>query len=156
MTQLGRWKEYPKTSKSRREIPVPGHVLELLTPLAVDKSPGELLFHTERPYHGELRPWSGANWRGRWYAAIEAAREKGVPVPLYPPHALRHTAASLLVQQGVPLYDVQRLLGHESFQITQRYSHLAPDTFSAIEGVWQRLLTHQERIEAPADDEPTA
>jgi hypothetical protein len=32
-TQNGRWKEYPK-SKSRREIPVPPHVLELLAPLA--------------------------------------------------------------------------------------------------------------------------
>jgi site-specific recombinase XerD len=33
---------------------------------------------------------------------------------------MRHTAASWLVQDGVPLYDVQALLGHESFATTQR------------------------------------
>jgi site-specific recombinase XerD len=33
---------------------------------------------------------------------------------------MRHTAASWLVQDGVPLYDVQALLGHESFRTTAR------------------------------------
>jgi integrase len=32
---------------------------------------------------------------------------------------MRHTAASWLVMDGVPLYDVQALLGHESFATTQ-------------------------------------
>ena len=38
---------------------------------------------------------------------------------------MRHTAASWLVQDGVPLYDVQALLGHESFATTQRYAPCA-------------------------------
>ena len=40
---------------------------------------------------------------------------------------LRHTFASWLVQAGVPLYTVQRLMGHKSIVMTQRYAHLAPD-----------------------------
>jgi integrase len=36
---------------------------------------------------------------------------------------IRHTAASWLVQDGVPLYDVQALLGHESFKTTERYAN---------------------------------
>ena len=40
---------------------------------------------------------------------------------------MRHTAASWLVINGVPLYDVQALLGHESYRTTERYAHLAPD-----------------------------
>jgi integrase len=40
-------------------------------------------------------------------------------------HDLRHTFASILVNQGVPLYEVQRLLGHSDITLTQRYSHLA-------------------------------
>lgn len=151
-TQGGRWKEYPKSSKSRREIPVPSHVLELLTPLSVDKGPNDLLFTTERVYRGERRPWSGANWRVRWYQAIDDAREKGAPVPRYSPHSLRHSAASWLVQDGVPLYDVQRLLGHESFQVTQRYAHLAPDAHGSVEASWERLVTHQTRTAASGED----
>jgi site-specific recombinase XerD len=45
---------------------------------------------------------------------------------------MRHTAASWLVQDGVPLYDVQALLGHESFATTQRYAHLASDPRSRV------------------------
>lgn len=39
-------------------------------------------------------------------------------------HTLRHTFASICVSSGVPLYDVQKLLGHASSQTTQRYAHL--------------------------------
>ncbi len=39
-------------------------------------------------------------------------------------HDLRHTAASTLVNQGVDLLTVQRILGHESLAMTLRYSHL--------------------------------
>lgn len=43
-------------------------------------------------------------------------------------HDLRHSFASLLVQGGASLYQVQNLLGHASPIVTQRYSHLAADT----------------------------
>lgn len=42
-------------------------------------------------------------------------------------HSLRHTYASWLVESGVSLYTVQRLLGHENISMTERYSHLSPD-----------------------------
>lgn len=42
-------------------------------------------------------------------------------------HSLRHTFASWLVQAGVPLYTVQRLMGHKTIAMTQRYAHLAPE-----------------------------
>lgn len=149
-TQNGRFKEYPKSSKSRREIPVPPHVLELLAPLVAGRAPDELVFRTERPYRGERRPWSGANWRVVWNEAITKTQAAGVDVPRYSPHALRHTAASMLVQDGVALYDVQRLLGHESPSITARYSHLAPDAHGAVERAWSRHIAHQTRTAPPA------
>jgi integrase len=39
-------------------------------------------------------------------------------------HSLRHTGASWLVQDGVSIYAVQRLLGHSNIQVTMGYSHL--------------------------------
>ena len=142
-TQRGEWKEYPKSSKSRREVPVPPHVLGLLEGLVDGRGLGEPLFVTER---GE-RPWSGANWRRVWDEAIERAG-----VPHHPPHTCRHTAASWLVQAGVPLYDVQRLLGHESFATTSRYAHLAPDVHESVTSAWAAIEPRVVAvIEAPQD-----
>lgn len=42
-------------------------------------------------------------------------------------HDLRHSFASLAVNAGASLYEVQHLLGHSSAQMTQRYAHLADD-----------------------------
>ena len=39
-------------------------------------------------------------------------------------HDLRHTFASIAVNSGSSLYEVQKLLGHHSSQMTQRYAHL--------------------------------
>lgn len=46
-------------------------------------------------------------------------------------HDLRHSFASALVNGGVPLYEVQKLLGHASIRTTERYAHLAPGRLAA-------------------------
>ncbi|MGH9886789.1 MAG: tyrosine-type recombinase/integrase, partial [bacterium] len=42
------------------------------------------------------------------------------------PHVMRHSFASHLVMRGVPLAVVQKLMGHSSIVVTQRYAHLVP------------------------------
>jgi integrase len=40
-------------------------------------------------------------------------------------HDGRHTAGTLLVEQGVHVRTVQEILGHSGIRITQRYTHVA-------------------------------
>ncbi len=42
-------------------------------------------------------------------------------------HCLRHTFASWLVQKGVSIYEVSKLLGHGDIKTTQIYAHLRSD-----------------------------
>lgn len=58
-----------------------------------------------------------------WQRAIKEANLPGLRL-----HDLRHSAASFMVNSGVDLFAVGKVLGHASYQSTQRYSHLANDT----------------------------
>lgn len=56
------------------------------------------------------------------------------------PHVLRHTLATLLINQGMPIETLRKLLGHRSLSATQRYAHLSDPVMQqqfqkAIEGI---------------------
>jgi integrase len=51
-------------------------------------------------------------------------------------HDVRHVFASYLVMRGESLRLVQELLGHQSLDMVQRYSHLRPEaTRAAVDGL---------------------
>jgi integrase len=51
--------------------------------------------------------------------------------PAKPWHSLRHTFAAHSAMSGIPIYTLQKLMGHATIAMTQRYAHLAPDYLAA-------------------------
>jgi integrase len=87
---------------------------------SIDRSSGSTLIFpssvTGRPCSSLHFPWT----RIRRKAGLLGVRL----------HDLRHSFASVLINQGVSLYVVQGLLGHSQPRMTQRYAHLAQATLS--------------------------
>ena len=57
-------------------------------------------------------------------------------------HSCRHSYASWMIEQGADLYTVQKLLGHKTNTMTQRYAHLSENRLreaaAALGASWQK------------------
>ena len=51
----------------------------------------------------------------------------GLDSTVYSAHKLRHTAATLMLQNGVDVRTLQEVLGHDHLNTTQIYTHVASD-----------------------------
>lgn len=94
-------------------------------------------------------PLDYQSWYKRvWRPACTLAKVQATP------HDLRHTAASLAVQRGVPIEQVSRMLGHASVNTTRRYAHWAPDNDEALRAAFARPGRGKSRpVELRAVDE---
>ena len=101
--------------KRQRSVPLNDTCLSLLATLEKQE---EFLFCNRKG--GQL----SARWVSERFRRV--IRKAGFPKGLHM-HSLRHTGASWLVQAGVPLAYVQRILGHYSITTTQMYVHNAPE-----------------------------
>ena len=62
-------------------------------------------------------------------------------------HDLRHTFASILVNAGHSLYEVQRLLGHSDPRTTMRYAHLEQNSLLLAAGTVSTFLNSERTSE---------
>ncbi|MDD7833942.1 tyrosine-type recombinase/integrase [Paenarthrobacter sp. AB444] len=112
-----------KTGAGKRTIGLNPALVELLIPLVAGRPSGDLLFSTPK---GE-RIVHKLYWHHFWVPAVKAAQLRGLRKdPRI--HDLRHTHASWLIQDGVPIFTISRRLGHASIKTTEQvYGHLMPE-----------------------------
>lgn len=104
--------------------------------VAAPGAPGARRPQRARPavHHEAGRAWRRTNFRAQvWLPAVAAA---GLPNGMRF-HDLRHCYATWLVSDGVPINEVQRLLGHEQASTTlDRYSHPTRGHDAHVRGVF--------------------
>lgn len=99
---------------STRVVPLNSEALGILATIKPEAAKG-LVFKS---------PVTGGrfnNVKKAWAEVVKSAKLPGLRW-----HDLRHDFASQLVMRGVPLFTVQKLLGHANSRMTQRYAKLAP------------------------------
>jgi site-specific recombinase XerD len=68
-------------------------------------------------------------------------------------HDARHTAATLLLEQGVDIRVVQEILGHSTLAVTKRYTHVTSRLAKEAAGRMSRALWDTPDDGAGADDD---
>ncbi len=112
----------PKNKSSRKAI-MPKEVVDVLKKRIAD--PNEFVFSPrihELPHIKRVSSFFQRTVDRLFNQGVEDRRQRVVF------HTLRHTFASWLAIQGTPLLTIKELLGHKTLAMTERYSHLSPDS----------------------------
>ena len=120
----------PKTKTSNRTIAVPSFILEDIQKLhEAHKTRATECEYLIRNAWGEP---PSSNWCDKRMSELISSKN----LPHITMHGLRHTYASMLISEGVPISEVSAQLGHASTDITLRvYTHLFTDASTASKAI---------------------
>lgn len=138
----GHVKEYGKTARSRRNVPLTSRALAAVDALAA-RIETPLLFPAARGGFIDLDNWRRREWR----PALDVA---GLD-PELTPYAMRHTYASFALDAGVTIFELARLMGTSVKVIDETYGHLVRGSFDRV----RAALEARAHREATGVDETT-
>lgn len=117
----------PKTASSIRNVTLDQPLLERLKRHAKGKGRKDFLFTVggEPIVNYQFRRWF-------WEPAVRAAQADGLTkTPRL--HDLRHSHVAWLIAAGVPMFAIQKRLGHSSYKTTADvYGHLVPEVDDGV------------------------
>ena len=111
------WRIPTTKAGKARHVPLSDGVMHLLSMMPRDSQWVFPNLATSKPFVSVDCAWH----TGRTKAGLADVRM----------HDLRHSFASLLINSGRTLYEVQHILGHTQVKTTQRYAHLSQDRLLA-------------------------
>jgi integrase len=132
------WRIEASNSKNKRVRAVP------LNDMAISALESIQADHAKRCGYLFLNPKTNTHLKypGKGWNSIR--QQAGLP--FFRIHDLRHMAASIAVNSGRSLYEVQKLLGHSQVQTSLRYSHLSTQVLQeASNTVSDRLIAASPR-----------
>ena len=114
-----------------RSVPLEGHGRELLLEHSKRRrKDSDLVFPSKK--NPEVRH----DFRNPWDKALVVAE-----VENFRWHDLRHSSASYLAMNGVPMLTIAEILGHKTLSMVQRYTHLSTEHLSeAISGIDSKMF----------------
>lgn len=133
----------PKSASSRRTLPLPDRLVTVLRSAKVrqarerlalgsDSGPWEYAVSNEagQPYHPQVLS-------RYWAEAVEAAGVRHIKL-----HAARHTCATLMHLQGVPVAVIAVWIGHKDASLTMRlYAHSQDEALKAAGASLNRVVS---------------
>lgn len=108
-----------------RSIPIHDHALEALNGYLEDGRPMMVRNHDE-PALFVNRRGERLTRQGFWLILKGYAKSANLGAGVTP-HTLRHSFATHMLRGGMPLRNVQEMLGHANISTTQVYTHLTSD-----------------------------
>lgn len=101
-----------------RVLPIPEALRDRLKAQIADKSPADFV----------LTGLSGREWNPKSFTNQFTLHRKRCGLPEWvTPHTIRHSYATHLIQRGVSIFNVQKMLGHKDIKTTTVYLHTSPD-----------------------------
>jgi site-specific recombinase XerD len=130
----GRMALHVRRGKGQKErfVPISPRLLEVLRAYWRAYRPTTYLFPGVRP---DTRLYGGTVQR----LCKRAAKRAGLTKRVHP-HTLRHSFATHLLEAGVDLLSVQKLLGHSSFQTTAVYLHVSERRLADLPKILDALV----------------